>query len=88
MLVQRVLVRHVERVFRCSDELVEHVVVSLSNGLEGDPGLFEKVVLDDAAADHPLGVERDLHEFSEPGRVVVSDCFGVAWNTSIISELL
>ena len=61
-------------------ELVEDMVVSLLRGLGRDPGLFQKVILDDAAFDLELGVEAHLHEPSKPGRIVVSDRFGIAWN--------
>ena len=59
-------------------ELIEHVVVPLLFGLEGDPRLLEEVVLDHTALDLEPGVEADLHEPAEPGGVVVADRLGVA----------
>ena len=45
---------------RRGGELVEDVVVPLLGRLGRDPGLFEQVVLDEAALDLELGVEADL----------------------------
>ena len=47
------------------------MVVPLFRRLRCYPGLLQKVILDEAALDLVLGVEADLHEPAEAGRVVV-----------------
>lgn len=54
-------------------ELVEDMIVSLLRGLGGDPGLFQKIILDDASLDLEFRIEAHLHESSKSRGVVISD---------------
>ena len=54
-------------------KLVEDMIVSLLRGLGGDPGLFQKIILDDASLDLEFRIEAHLHESSKSRGVVISD---------------
>mmetsp|Transcript_21266 Transcript_21266/g.82528 ORF Transcript_21266/g.82528 Transcript_21266/m.82528 type:complete len:333 (+) Transcript_21266:994-1992(+) len=58
-------------------ELVEDVVVPLALGLRDDPRLLKQVLGDLGAANVAVGVELDLDELAEAGRVVVAASLGV-----------
>jgi hypothetical protein len=67
-------------------ELVEDVVVALLRWLRRDPGLLQKVVLDEAPLDLELGVEADLREIKDFDSVKNNDAGSETLSTLIFSS--
>ena len=62
----------------CRGELVKDVIVPLLGRLSCNPGLFQQIVLYDAAFDLVFGVKTHLHEPAEARGVVIANRFGIS----------